>query len=594
VNVYLPDGYSQTDRRYPTAYLIHGWGGDYTSFLGGATYGGSFSEPLTRRFSMATEADSLIAAGDLPPMILVFPNIANRTEPATSIPVASYLANVVALVDSSYRTIRDRDARVIGGHSVGGSDAMTVALAYPELFGSVGLLAPYFTTKPTPATFSGPIPLRFWVYVGANDKHELWWVGFGSGDPKDHLPAYIPELVGMMAALGIPHTFVQDDGDHNSMIRERLDGFLIYSARFLATRPQARSTTQDTVVAGSEVEWSARVEAPTQGFGAVSGGLRADLRGVGGPGVVALVSEGEGVYRLDPVRLAIPDTTGQRWVPLLDSQSPAQGPYSYLRLVVWPADDRDLFGDGPGPGWTWRQDNTAVLDTAATAVVSQGSRSLAVKAGGALKASCETTPPVSRVGYDSLALALYPSEGTALALEVGLNLHKRKNILKLVNWADKRWQQVALPLDSLGLEPKEDVTSIAFFGSLKGTFYLDDVRLIAAAAPAAPGMDGTAVQETYSAALPSVFVLDQNHPNPFNSDTVIRFDLPQAGEVALVLYNLVGQQVATLVQEAREAGAHAVLWNGEDEHGRALASGVYLYRLRTGSQEQTRKLLLLR
>ena len=96
--------------------------------------------------------------------------------------------------------------------------------------------------------------------------------------------------------------------------------------------------------------------------------------------------------------------------------------------------------------------------------------------------------------------------------------------------------------------------------------------------------------------LPERFELSQNYPNPFNRGTTIRFALPASGKVELAIYDLAGQRVMTLVKEERSAGRYALLWEGRDDHGRELASGVYLYRLRTGDgkQVETRKLLLLR
>ena len=104
----------------------------------------------------------------------------------------------------------------------------------------------------------------------------------------------------------------------------------------------------------------------------------------------------------------------------------------------------------------------------------------------------------------------------------------------------------------------------------------------------------TAVLEDHTDVLPEDFVLDQNYPNPFNSGTVIRFALPQIDEVTLSLYNLTGQKVATLLDGPRAAGAYTIRWDGRDEVGQELASGVYLYRLQAGTQVETRKLLLLR
>jgi hypothetical protein len=104
----------------------------------------------------------------------------------------------------------------------------------------------------------------------------------------------------------------------------------------------------------------------------------------------------------------------------------------------------------------------------------------------------------------------------------------------------------------------------------------------------------TAVREDRTASLPQSFSLSQNFPNPFNSETVIRFELPENGEVELAVYNLAGQRVAALIQGQREAGSYTLRWDGRDERGRELASGVYLYRLWTGENVETRKLLLLR
>ncbi|MBT4501884.1 MAG: DUF362 domain-containing protein [Gemmatimonadetes bacterium] len=105
----------------------------------------------------------------------------------------------------------------------------------------------------------------------------------------------------------------------------------------------------------------------------------------------------------------------------------------------------------------------------------------------------------------------------------------------------------------------------------------------------------TAVTESVNSnAIPRDFALDQNYPNPFNSDTVIRFALPNDGEIDLAIYNLTGQKVATLMAGPRRAGSYAINWDGRDRYGADLASGTYLYQLRTEQYSETRKLLLLR
>ena len=105
----------------------------------------------------------------------------------------------------------------------------------------------------------------------------------------------------------------------------------------------------------------------------------------------------------------------------------------------------------------------------------------------------------------------------------------------------------------------------------------------------------TAVEESASPALPAVVTLAQNYPNPFNSNTVIPFAAGDGEAVDLAVYNLAGQRVATLLEGLHQAGAGTAQWDGRDDRGRQLASGVYLYRLRVGEQRVvSRKLLLLR
>ncbi|MBK7142200.1 MAG: T9SS type A sorting domain-containing protein [bacterium] len=94
--------------------------------------------------------------------------------------------------------------------------------------------------------------------------------------------------------------------------------------------------------------------------------------------------------------------------------------------------------------------------------------------------------------------------------------------------------------------------------------------------------------------LPDDFELRQNYPNPFNPNTTIRFSLPSRSQVKIEVFNLLGQSVRTLVKDQLSAGQHVVEWDGRDESGQEVASGVYLYRMSAGELELTRKMLLIR
>jgi len=110
---------------------------------------------------------------------------------------------------------------------------------------------------------------------------------------------------------------------------------------------------------------------------------------------------------------------------------------------------------------------------------------------------------------------------------------------------------------------------------------------------AAP-LNDTAVALSPIEAQPAAFALLPNFPNPFNSSTTIHYTLAARQYVELSLYNLTGQKLLELDHGERSPGTYSISWDGRDSQGRNLTSGLYLYQLRSGRQQQTRKLLLLR
>ncbi|GAB4371807.1 MAG: hypothetical protein Kow0042_14780 [Calditrichia bacterium] len=79
----------------------------------------------------------------------------------------------------------------------------------------------------------------------------------------------------------------------------------------------------------------------------------------------------------------------------------------------------------------------------------------------------------------------------------------------------------------------------------------------------------------------------QNYPNPFNPITIIGFDLPEDSNIKLEIYDITGRRIRILAEGRYPAGSHRVVWDGRDDAGNAAASGVYVYRLSTGSKLQT-------
>ncbi|MCC6962701.1 MAG: S8 family serine peptidase [candidate division Zixibacteria bacterium] len=94
--------------------------------------------------------------------------------------------------------------------------------------------------------------------------------------------------------------------------------------------------------------------------------------------------------------------------------------------------------------------------------------------------------------------------------------------------------------------------------------------------------------------LPHSFELSQNYPNPFNPTTTIKYFLPEVANVELVIVNVMGQTVRTLVNAMQAPGEHSVMWDGRDQSGVAVASGIYLYKMRAGDFTETRKMVLMK
>ena len=95
-------------------------------------------------------------------------------------------------------------------------------------------------------------------------------------------------------------------------------------------------------------------------------------------------------------------------------------------------------------------------------------------------------------------------------------------------------------------------------------------------------------------ALPAEFVLGNNYPNPFNPTTNIDFQVPYSAKVELKVFNILGQQITTLVSGNLPAGSYSVQWNGLDMFGKSVASGMYFYQMRTPQGNQTHKMLFLK
>jgi len=94
--------------------------------------------------------------------------------------------------------------------------------------------------------------------------------------------------------------------------------------------------------------------------------------------------------------------------------------------------------------------------------------------------------------------------------------------------------------------------------------------------------------------IPTVFELSQNYPNPFNPSTSIIYEISEESIVSIIIYDLMGNEVKTLVNEDKPVGQYQVNWDGKDNLGNSVSGGTYFYKFQTGDFIQARKMVLLK
>jgi hypothetical protein len=100
--------------------------------------------------------------------------------------------------------------------------------------------------------------------------------------------------------------------------------------------------------------------------------------------------------------------------------------------------------------------------------------------------------------------------------------------------------------------------------------------------------------EIDSELLPDKFALHQNYPNPFNPVTTLRYDLPENGYVNITVYDMLGREVKTLINQTQDAGYRSVVWNATNDYGKPISAGIYLYQIQAGEYNSTKKMVLLK
>jgi len=267
-----------------------------------------------------------------------------------------------------------------------------------------------------------------------------------------------------------------------------------------------------------------------------------------------------------------------------------------VTLDVYPTKNMTIYEDGISEEWTLEV-NKAESDVNATSFVHSGSFSHAIqmnKSSSSVKYVFNDPEGLSLTGYTHLEFRINGGVGSGQDPRIGIDNVKRPGqdprmkigqimpYTKLSNLGfevkSNTWTLVSIPF------PRGTLENVYFIGKVNDTFYIDDMKLVAAEIPT----DVTEVSET--TAMPLGYALSQNYPNPFNPSTTISYRIVNTGMTKLVIYDLLGRKVATLVDEMKTPGNYDVTWNA-----RSYASGVYFCRIELGdSKVLTQKMMLMK
>ena len=94
--------------------------------------------------------------------------------------------------------------------------------------------------------------------------------------------------------------------------------------------------------------------------------------------------------------------------------------------------------------------------------------------------------------------------------------------------------------------------------------------------------------------IPDKIKVHQNFPNPFNPTTLIKYDLPDNNVVNIVIYDVMGHEIVSLINERKSAGYHSIVWNATNNAGQSLSAGIYIYAIQIGDYRQMKKMILLK
>ncbi len=200
-----------------------------------------------------------------------------------------------------------------------------------------------------------------------------------------------------------------------------------------------------------------------------------------------------------------------------------------------------------------------------------------IKAENLVPDSAAKYPDSWSIGFTPLTFA---SAGNNDGYDViwGPDMHFKFPAVTSFDWTEY-YEDIEVPTGANALEVR-----LHPYSRFTGTIYLDDLSFKV--------IKATDVAEKSS--LPLSYELSQNYPNPFNPSTIISYAIPEASLVSIKIYDMLGQEVNTLMNAEQTAGVHNLTWDGKNNYGIKVSTGTYIYRITAGTFTQSKKMLLLK
>ena len=266
----------------------------------------------------------------------------------------------------------------------------------------------------------------------------------------------------------------------------------------------------------------------------------------------------------------------------------------------------DFETGGYGATWTWtvfENDNNPSLEIMTNPNIGGINSSATVAMFTALQAGqpwagCESLhgADIGSFSFDSTNCIIKIMVWKDVISDVGIKFADATSAaqpeIKVANTLINQWEELTFDFSSrIGVYPvvKDQIVIFSDFDLAGRTqdniCYFDNISF----SPSnSVGVDN--ISET----LPQRFALEQNFPNPFNPVTTLRYDLPENGLVNITIYDMMGREVKTLINQIQDAGYRSVIWDATNDYGKPVSAGIYLYQIQVGEYMQTKKMVLLK